>query len=246
MQQWKCFRGSTLLVGIILTVGGTGVAQEKAATVPDAQIEANVLKALAAQSQLADQSINTTTVYGQVTLTGNVRDEESRDMAETVAASAAGVKKVVDQLAVGTATAQASPAQDLGSAAEGTQPELQSDGTYAPAPGGQQTDNQQQAEMGAAEPPAGGPADGPQYDTAAPLPQQGQNRPERQYRPPYNPSNSQGYANRQGYAQPSPYFRRPFPEQAGGEGVVVPVGTMVRVRVNDGMDSKNTAPGTMF
>lgn len=34
--------------------------------------------------------------------------------------------------------------------------------------------------------------------------------------------------------------------QPGGESVVVPSGTMVRVRVNEGMDSKHTAPGTLF
>ena len=91
-----------LLMAGLLLVGGTGFAQEKAAVVPDAQIEANVLKALADVPQLADQEISTTTVYGEVTLSGTVKDEASRDMAEKVAADAPGVKKVVDQLAIGT------------------------------------------------------------------------------------------------------------------------------------------------
>ena len=47
-------------------------------TVPDAQVEANVLKALAGAPQLADQPITTTTVYGVVTFSGQVRDEPTR------------------------------------------------------------------------------------------------------------------------------------------------------------------------
>ncbi|WP_348269182.1 BON domain-containing protein [Edaphobacter paludis] len=245
MQQWKCFQISGLVLGVLLTAGGAATAQEKTAIVPDAQIEANVLKALAAQPQLADQAISTTTVFGQVTLTGTVRDEASRDMAEKVTSDAPGVKKVIDQLAIGTVAAEGSPAPDQGAAAEGTQPELQSDGTYAPAPNGQQPDNQQNGEMGAAGvPPSNGPENGPQYGPAGPPPppQESQNQPEGQYRPPYNPSN--GPAN--GQAPPPPQYRRPYPAQRGGEAVVVPSGTMLRVRVNEGMDSKNTAPGTMF
>jgi hypothetical protein len=34
--------------------------------------------------------------------------------------------------------------------------------------------------------------------------------------------------------------------QRGGEAVTIPSGAMVRVRVNEAMDSKNTAPGTIF
>lgn len=265
MQHWKCVRVSGFLVGVLLATGGAGVAQDKAAVVPDAQVEANVLKALAAQPQLVDQAISTTTVYGQVTLTGTVRDEASRDMAETVISNTPGVKKVIDQLAIGAPSAENDSAQDQGSAADGTNPQLQSDGTYAPAPNGQQPndqqpEDQQQGQMGAAgQPPAGGspnvnpeygpagpPPDvgeaQPQYGPAGPPPQEGQNQqPEGQYRPPYNPSYNQGY----GQAPPPPY-QRPYPAQRGGEAVVVPSGTMIRVRVNEGMDSKNTAPGTMF
>ncbi len=94
------FSASSILTAGLLLVGGTVVAQTKAATMPDAQIEANVLKALAGAPQLADQSITSTTVYGTVTLNGMVRDEPSRDLAEHLAANAAGVQKVVDQLTI--------------------------------------------------------------------------------------------------------------------------------------------------
>lgn len=241
MQRWKRFQISSLMIAVLLTGSAVTVAQEKPATMPDAQIEANVLKALASQPQLTDQSISTTTVYGQVTLTGTVRDEASRDMAETVTSNAPGVKKVVDQLAIGTVTAETTPSQDQDtSASEGAQPELQSHGTYAPAPNGQQPDNEQdnQQQAGAA---GELPANGPQYGSSGPPPQQSQNQPDGQYRRPYNPP----YNQADGQAPPPPY-RRPYRAQQGGEAVVVPSGTMVRVRVNEGMDSKNTAPGTIF
>lgn len=255
MQQSKYLQISGLLIGLMLVGGGAGLAQEKTAVVPDAQVEANVLKALAATPQLADQSISTTTVYGQVTLSGTVRDEASRDMAETVTSNTPGVTKVIDQLAIGAAANENAPAQEQNSA-EGANPGPQPGGAYPP--NGQQPENQQPGDMGAAAaPPAGGSPDGgpqygtvgpppsgaaqprydPQYGPAGPPPQEGQNQPDGPYRRPYNPTYDQ--------APPPPYARL-YPAQRGGEAVVVPSGTFLRVRVNERMDSKNTAPGTLF
>src|SRR5271156_1892004 len=90
---------ATVLTAGLLLGGASGFAQ-KPATIPDAQVEANVLKALAGAPELADQSITSTTVYGTVTLNGTVRDEPSRDLAEHLVANTAGVLKVVDQLVI--------------------------------------------------------------------------------------------------------------------------------------------------
>jgi hypothetical protein len=232
-------------MGFLFAAAGAGVAQEKTAIVPDAQIEANVLKTLAGTPQLADQPISTTTVYGQVTLTGTVRDEASRDMAETVTADTPGVKKVIDQLAIGTTGAENGTEPDQNSAAEGPNSGPQPDGANYP-PTEQQPQDQQQGDLGTAgAPPTGPPPNAagpqpqydPQYGPAGPPPQVGQNQPEGPYRPPYNPSYGQA---------PAPPYARPYPAQRGGEAVVVPSGTLIRVRVNEGMDSKNTAPGTVF
>src|SRR5258708_14993550 len=94
-----------LTAGFLL--GGSGFAQTKPATMPDAQVEANVLKALAGAPELADQSITSTTVYGTVTLNGTVRDEPTRDLAEHVVANTAGVQKVADQLVISNTPAPA-------------------------------------------------------------------------------------------------------------------------------------------
>src|SRR5258707_1599674 len=108
---------SVLLAGLL--GNGVAFAQTKPAAMPDAEVEANVLKALAGAPELADQSITSTTVYGVVTLNGTVRDEPLRDLAEHLAANAAGVQKVVDQLTIGA------PAPNNDSQQGATNPNLQ-------------------------------------------------------------------------------------------------------------------------
>ena len=73
---------------------------------PDAQVEASVLKGLAGAPDLANQAITTTTVYGVVTLSGSVESEALRTEAETIASRTAGVQKVIDELTLGAANAQ--------------------------------------------------------------------------------------------------------------------------------------------
>jgi len=169
---------------------------------PDAQVESNVLKALASAPELADQRITTTTVYGVVTLSGVVKDEATRVKAETVASRAPGVKKVIDELTL---------TSDAPGNAAGTNPNLQSDGTMAPGTPGA-------AQAGTAPNPV------PQQTspTAPPL-----------YRPP---------APNATYT-PAP---EPYGGQQAGQAVVVPAGSMLRVRINQGFNSKNAQPGATF
>jgi hypothetical protein len=65
---------------------------------PDAQVEASVLKALAAAPDLTNQQMTTTTVYGVVTLSGSVESEALRTEAETIVSKTQGVQKVVDEM----------------------------------------------------------------------------------------------------------------------------------------------------
>jgi BON domain len=228
MKQGNSFLKSSIRTGLtagMLSVCVAGFGQAKPSTMPDAQIEANVLKALASAPQLAEQAITTTTVYGVVTLSGTVQDEPSRDTAEHLAANAAGVQKVVDQLTIGPIPAAGSNAAD---GANGTNPMLQSDGTMAPAQG----QNPSNAPYGGAYPQGG------QYPPAGQYPPQGGQYPQQggQYPQPYGQPPS-------AYSQQP---QRPFVAQKGGDAVVVPNGSILRVRINQGMDSKHTAPGTVF
>ena len=255
----KVSAAGLLSAGLVL--GTVAVAQTKPATIPDAQIEANVLKALAGAPELADQSITSTTVYGVVTLNGTVRDEPSRDLAEHLVANTAGVQKVVDQLVISASPAAVSNDSQQGA----SNPNLQSDGTIAPPQG-----QNQAAPPPTAAPPAQypAPAQGGQYPQ--PQPQAGQ-YPQQPYPPqagqypaPYPPQAGQypqPYPAQAGqypqpypgqyppqYGQPYPpqYAQQPYVPQKGGDAVVVPNGSVLRVRINQGMSSKSTVTGATF
>ena len=186
-----------LALSAVLAAPISMVAQTKA--VSDAQIEANVLKALAGNERLANQSISSSTVYGTVTLTGSVSDEAARDEAERVASHTDGVKKVVDQLSVGT-TQAATPV---------------SGASLPPAQGAAMAQANPQAD------PAGGnqaPAGTPQYAQGNP---QGDQYSQQQY-----PANSQypqqgqvpQYQQQQQYPQQQGQYpqQQGYPQQGGG------------------------------
>jgi hypothetical protein len=241
---------TVFLMASVASEGGVGLAQAKPATVPDAQIEASVLKALAGAPELADQAITSTTVYGVVTLSGTVRDEPSRDLADHVVSNTAGVQKVVDQLVVGTvpaATDNNSPQQQQDSS-QGTNPNLQSDGSVAPP--------QAQSPPAPNSPSAPAAPQGSQQSSPYPPPYQGQQGG--QYPPAYGGQGGQYPPPYPGQQQPGQYpaYRQPYPSQyppqrpyvaqKGGDAVVVPIGTNLRVRINQGMNSKSTTVGTTF
>lgn len=230
---------NTFLIRGIVSLGllsTAGFAQVKPA-VPDAQVEANVLKALAGSPQLANQSITSTTVYGTVTLSGNVSDDASRELADKLVSNTTGVLKVVDQMVVGGQPA----------AQQGSNPVLQSDGTYATpdnnanaqvaSPPQPQQATQYPAQPQGQYPPAYG-----QYPPQSQYPPHGQYPPQQagQYPPP-----QYGNPNQQG----GPYYgppARPYVPQKGGDAVVVPTGATIQVRINQGMDSRHTVQGSTF
>ena len=244
------FAMTVFLVTSLALRGGVGSAQNKPATMPDAQIEASVLKALAGAPELADQAITSTTVYGVVTLSGTVRDEPLRDLADHLVSNTVGVQKVIDQMTVGAVPAVASNSSQQDPSL-GTNPNLQSDGSIAPpqaqSPPAPRSPNAPVAPQGSQHPsqyppPYQGGGQGGQYPPAYGSPRQGG-----PYPPPYQ--GQQQPAPYQGYGQPYPQQYpppRPYVAQKGGDAVVVPIGTDLRVRINQGMNSKSTVVGTTF
>ncbi len=217
MKSWTiCSVGTAILVGGF-ALGA--VAQDTTSKpIPDAQVEANVLRALASAPELSTQNIQTATVYGTVTLSGNVHDETLRVKAENLAARAEGVKKVVDQLTLGDTPssdqAAAQPTQnDQPDPGQTNQPVLLSDGTYGPAP------------------------DGSGVPPAPPASNAGNSAP-----PPAAPPASGRQPMVNGYAPPPP----PGEGQKAGLDVIVPAGAVLQVRINRGLDSNHTQPGTNF
>ena len=222
------YLGGTVLVGGLgLSLVASGALAQTHPTLPDAQIESNVLKALASAPKLSTQNIQSATVFGTVTLTGNVHDEALRTQAENLAARANGVKKVIDEMTIGDTPAaladdtasqdpaaqNEAPVGETPNSSQANQPVLQSDGTYAPSLDG----------SGSAPPSAGAQAD------------QGQaNAP-----PPGRRPMPKSYTAQQGSAA------IPGGQQAGVE-VAIPVGSMLRIRIGRGLDSNHIQPGTNF
>jgi BON domain len=245
----RIIKSVTLVSVLGWSVVATAQTQESATkTIPDAQVEANVLKALAGAPDLANQAITTTTVYGVVTLSGSVQTEALRTEAETIASRTSGVQKVVDEMTLSGDSANTQPPQDSGSAvadSQGTNPALQSDGTMAQGP--PDANNAQGPN------PSPNEAAGPNYGPGAP-----------EYRQPYNgrhaPPPPPGYAQGpsgqpQGYG-PQPVYppqqgyngapQRNYGGQEAGLTVTVPTGAMVRMRINQTLDSAHAKPGQHF
>ena len=213
-----------------------GQAQTK---VPDAQVESNVLRALAGAPELANQNISTSTVYGTVTLSGSVTDEASRVKAETLASRADGVVKVVDELTVGAAVQ-----------AEGSVQERQEEQQQQETPARQEQEQmQQQAPQGQRGYPQ---QQYPQY------PQQSQQNYPQQGNGPYGPPPAPPLQRRTPYGgqqYPNQYPQQQYPQQqypqhgqgqAGGQTVTLPVGTVINVRLIQGLDTKHTVTGGSF
>lgn len=249
--------------GAVMISGVLAAAASAQSSPPDAQVESNVLKALAGAPELATQAITTRTVYGTVTLSGTVRDESLRTMAETLAANANGVKKVVDELRLGDVGAVINREQSI-PAQPGAGQVLLSDGTYgpagqaAPAPGSadaemsqrnnpdldQQLDRQVQpsASLGSDQSSAPMPASNQQQTQGAPPSMRRPLSGAPGY-PPY------GYPSGSGYGPQSPQAdngQQPWGGQTPGQVVSIPSGAMVRVRINRTLASDRVQPGTTF
>jgi hypothetical protein len=268
-------RGSSaawLLAGVLTAVGGTASGQ---ANLPDAQVEANVLKALASAPQLATESITTRTVYGTVTLSGFVGTEAARVEAENLAANAIGVTKVIDELQLGTGSAIGSPmpSSSQPASAAATMPTappagqvLLSDGSYGPDPAASSASS---STPGAA--PGSAPAETAQRNNpdadqaldaqgqssqgstlgsastpAVPMPSAPRRRPV--YAPGYP---GYGYPSAAGIGANSPTTQPlasqpPMGGQLAGQTVTIPAGAMLRVRMNRTLRSGKTPAGTTF
>jgi hypothetical protein len=277
---------------------GGNAPQAGKTTMPDAQVEANVLKALAGASDLTNQPISTTTVYGVVTLSGTVQTEAMRTEAETIASRTSGVQKVVDEMTLKSdaATAQNSARDNAAPPQNANLPQQQDEAQnqspnqargpdYGPgAPeyrqpyGGQQAPpappaygSNGQTQQGYGRQPAYpggyGPNDQPQqtysqppqypgygqqtqpaYGQQSPYPGYGQ-QPQQGYgqQPAYpggyGPNSRQQSYPQQGYSAPSQPM---YGGQEAGRMVTIQNGALIRVRINQPLDSSHSTPGERF
>jgi len=213
-----------------------------AKTMTDAQVEANVLKALAGAPDLANQPMTTTTVYGVVTLSGTVETEALRVEAETIVSTTKGVQKVVDEMTLGGENASAQTTQPAQTPVAEGSPD--SDNTGAP----NQVANQSQNPIPNQTPNQAG---GPSYTPSTP--NYGPGAPE--YRQPYGGQQGppagypqQGYGQpQQGYAAQPGYAPQPvYGGQEAGIAVTVPAGALLRMRINQTLTSASAKAGDRF
>ena len=273
-------------IGVIALAGAMALAQDAApsnAPRSDGQIETDVVHALDGSQALKNDLITAATIQSEVTLSGTVSSDSSKQLAESIAKTVPGVTKVHNNLKVGNpaddanaqgapandpsngmADAQAGPPQDNGQSPNYNQNPGTEQGApsinQAPPPNwgdpnqqqpayGQQPpsygQNQpQQPGYGQQGPPPGygqqGPPPGygqpgygqqgpppPGYGQAGPPPGYGQQAP-----PP-------GYGQRPDYAQAPPPPRYAMPRGP----VTIPQGTVIQVRTNGPVNSKQAKAG---
>jgi hypothetical protein len=215
----------------------------------DGQIEMDVVQALDASQALKNDMITAATIQGEVTLSGTVSSDASKQLAASIASHVNGVSKVNNNLSVGNPQdAQNAPAPDADTQAmaDNSQP---NGAPPAQAPGQSQPDQPQQP---GPPQPQDQPAPPAYPQPQAPYPQQGQapypqgqpGYPQGQpgypanpnYPPPPNRPQYGGY----GYAQPP---QQPTYAPATGPMTLLP-GTLLQLRTAEPVDNKRAADGT--
>jgi hypothetical protein len=231
--------GAKLTLAAVLSAGLTAAvatpqvwAQSTPAAVrSDAEIQRDVAYALSNSKSLKAQHITAATVEGDVTVSGNVRDEASKELAESLIYRVSGVHTVTNNLVVGDNAPAA--VQGQGTVAENTVQSAdpnanQQDPNYDPAQ--QNMAPAAPEEQAQSAPPAPGAPDQPQYPASAPSPRQ-----------PYSPQQQYGQQPQYGqsaYAQQQP--EQPQPP------VTIPSGTLLQIRTSEPLDATRVQPGQVF
>ncbi len=222
----------------------------------DGQIEMDVVNALDASEALKNDLITAATIQSQVTLSGTVSSDASKQLAESIAGKVPGVTKVNNHLKVGN---PADAQNELGAPAQNQADQGMADNQPA---------DQADANRQGGNPPSyagqgGNPNDGPPptYSQNAPPPPNGQNAPAQGYpqngeQPGYQPPPPPAYG-RQGYPPPPPGYGQQGPPpgyaQQGpppaprysipSQPITLTPGTVLQLRTNDSLDNKRAKDG---
>jgi len=205
----------------------------------DGQIEMDVVQALDASQALKDDMITAATIQSEVTLSGTVSSDASKQLAASIASHVNGVSKVNNNLTVGNPQdAQNAPAPDADTQAmaDNSQP---NGAPPAQAPPDQsQPDQSQQA---GPPPPPQGQAPYPQAQGPYPQGQPGypQGQPGYPANPNYPPPSRPQYGG-YGYSQPP---QQPTYAPATGPMTLLP-GTLLQLRTAEPVDNKRAVDGT--
>jgi BON domain len=201
----------------------------------DGQIEMDVVHALDGSAALKNDLITAATIQGEVTLSGTVSSDASKQLAESIASHVDGVTKVHDNLQIGNPGPDAQSPQPAPNADEMPDPDqsqAQAQMANLPPPGPAPDANPQQDPAAANNPPAYPQQGG--YPQQNGYPQQGSYPPSR---PEYqNPQSSQ-YPPYPQQAPPPPAY-----QPARGPVTIQP-GMLLQVRTSEPVDSKRAKDG---
>jgi hypothetical protein len=218
---------------VVVLCAAAAVAQDAAPSQrSDGQIEMDVVHALDASTALKNDLITAATIQSEVTLSGTVSTSGSKELAESIAGRVAGVTKVHNNLQIGNP--QEAQEQQGMNAGDQQMAGDQADESAMPAgqPAAQPGYGQQQAQA---------PAQPYPQAQAQPYPQ-GQPYPNDQRYPaaqPY-PSDQPYPPARPQYAPVPPPVRYEVPRGP----VTIAPGTLIQVRTNEPVGSKNAKDGT--
>lgn len=147
----KVFPRTVAWVGMIALCSVIALAQDAPTAAPrtDGQIEMDVVHSLDASKALKNDMITAATIQSEVTLSGTVSSEASRELAESIASHVAGVSGIHNNLKVGNPkdaqTAQAADSDTQQPADNQPADSMQADSAPDVANGPQPAPNQSQA-----------------------------------------------------------------------------------------------------
>lgn len=218
----KFFRGASvalLAVCAWFSISTLALAQQRT----DSAIQSDVAAAFQQDSSLQGQHITATANKGVVTLTGTVQTQAQSQQAETDAANVTGVSGILNQLKVENA---GGAAPNAGIAAQTSANQLSPESEENQ----NQAQNQQQNENSVPPPPPD--------ETQPQQPEQ----PEQPYQGAAPPPQGYGAPPQQAYEPPRqvPYYNTPT------HPVLVPAGTLLRVRLDQPIDTAHLQDGTIF
>jgi len=200
------------------SISTLAVAQQRT----DSAIQSDVATAFQQDSSLQGQHISATANKGVVTLTGTVQTQAQSQQAETDAANVTGVSGILNQIKVEN-PGNAPP--DAGIAAQTSANQL--------SPESEEDQDQAQSQQ--------------QNENAVPPPPPDETQPEQPEQPqqPYGaapPPPGYGAPPQQAYEPPPqvPYYNTPT------QPIVVPPGTLLRVRLDQPLDTAHLQNGTVF
>ena len=238
--QWT-FPQALALTAVLAFAGAVALAQDEgqpqqnaasaAGQRSDGQIEMDVVKALDDSQALKSDLITAATIQSQVTLSGTVSSDASKQLAESIVSKVPGVTKVNNHLKVGN------PA------------DAQNDQAAPPAPDPNDDSGAPQTAQNPPQYAPDGPGNAPPPDNA-PQPDYSQNPPQPGYPPPAygRPGYGQpGYPPPPppGYGQQRPQYAPPAPKYSIPNGpITVAQGTVLQLRTADGLDNKRAKEGT--